>query len=297
MYRNSLFVIAVGAFLISCAQEKSDSSAAEESTVRSQTAAYQEAFNSHDAGKLASLWTKDAVYFNPITGEKAEGRKAIEELFKNKFNNQKARSQDIIVKSIEFPQPGEVVEKGLIRISFTDQPTRQFAYESQWIKQNNQWLLQQIKEIELAKAPNNYDHIKELEWLLGRWEDTDDNVTILFDCQWDQNKNFLNQHFRMQVYGQEALEGKQLIAWDPIQNKVRSWVFDSEGGFGEGKWTKLGDSWYARMMYTLGDGRKAVATNVYTKIDDNTYSFASVGRELDGEILPNVDAVKVTKLR
>ena len=28
----------------------------------------------------------------------------------------------------------------------------------------------------------------------------------------------------------------QRIGWDPVADHIRSWEFDSEGGFGEGKW-------------------------------------------------------------
>ncbi len=111
----------------------------------------------------------------------------------------------------------------------------------------------------------------------------------------DKHKNFLMQNFSMKVLDQNELQGCQIIGWDPIQEKIRSWVFDSDGGFGEGYWSQQGDSWYVNMSFTLADGRKASSTNIYTKVD-GSYTFASEGRDVNGEVLPNIEPVKVVKV-
>jgi hypothetical protein len=45
----------------------------------------------------------------------------------------------------------------------------------------------------------------------------------------------------------------------------------------------------------LPDGRKASATNIYTIVDDNTFTWKSVSREVDGEFLPNVEEFKMLR--
>ncbi len=99
----------------------------------------------------------------------------------------------------------------------------------------------------------------------------------------------------MTVYGLDAMEGIQIIGWDPIQQKIQSWVFDTDGGFGSGLWSKKGDSWEVGMNYTLNDGTKATGTNIYTKVDNNHYRFASIDRKLNGEAIPNIEPVTVTR--
>ena len=46
---------------------------------------------------------------------------------------------------------------------------------------------------------------------------------------------------------------------------------------------------------TLSDGRRASAINMITMIDENTFTWESTGREVDGEMLPDVDPVKFVR--
>jgi hypothetical protein len=45
----------------------------------------------------------------------------------------------------------------------------------------------------------------------------------------------------------------------------------------------------------LPDGRKSSAVNILTKVDDNTFTWQSIQRYVDGELLPNVDEVVVVR--
>lgn len=258
--------------------------------------AYQEAYNQQDAAKLAALWTSDAIYTNPVTNESAEGREAIENLFKKKFAESKKRHLEVVVKSIEFPTPDEAFENGVMKVIMSDQSAQQAAYQMRYVKENGKWMLDAISEIKLQEPFSNFEQLKDLAWLVGKWQDPDDNILIVFDNRWDKNRNFITQNFQMKIYGQDDIEGKQIIAWDPVKETVRSWVFDSDGGFGDGTWEKVDKSWYATMNYTLGDGRIGSSKNIYTPVDNNSYTFASIEREVDGEILPDLDPVTVEKV-
>lgn len=272
------------------ATEESD-----EKAIRNAAQLLQEAYNQQDAEKLSAQWGSDATYINPVTGESAQGREAIKKLFKEKFAQGKKRHLEIAVKNIEFPNADEAIENGVMKLTVDDQPL-QIAYELGYVRENGKWLVKAINEIELQEPSSNFEQIKDLAWLVGKWEDSDENVEILFDNQWDKYKNFITQHFKMKIYGQDDFDGKQIIGWDPEKNTIRSWVFDSDGEFGDGTWEKVDKSWYATMRYTLSDGRVATSKNIYTQVDDRSYIFASVEREVDGEILPDVDPVTVEKV-
>ncbi|MBA2369927.1 MAG: SgcJ/EcaC family oxidoreductase [Candidatus Protochlamydia sp.] len=270
---------------------------ADEKSIRDIVQSYQEAYNKQDAAKLTSQWASDAIYINPVTGESAEGKEAIEKLFKEKFAQGKQRNLEVTIKNIEFPNPDEAIETGVLKVMiFDDQPPRQVAYRMRYARENGKWLVKGLNEIELLEAPSNFEQLKDLAWLVGRWEDSDDNVQIVFDNQWDKYKNFITQHFKMKIHGQDDFEGKQIIAWDPVKKVIRSWVFDSDGEFGEGTWKKVDKSWYATMRYTLSDGRVALSKNIFTPIDERRYTFASVEREVEGEILPDMNPVTVIKI-
>ena len=72
-------------------------------------------------------------------------------------------------------------------------------------------------------------------------------------------------------------------------------MFDSDGGFGGGTWTKTGNHWVIKFKQVLPDGRKASATNIYTIVDPNTVTWQSIGREVDGKYMDNVGPIKIVR--
>ncbi|HMC09707.1 MAG TPA: DUF4440 domain-containing protein, partial [Pirellulaceae bacterium] len=89
--------------------------------------------------------------------------------------------------------------------------------------------------------------------------------------------------------------GMQIIGWDPVAKQIHSWVFDSDGGFGEGTWTHKGSKWLIQSTATLPDGGKATSLNIVTRLKDNSFTWDSVNREIDGELQPNGDPVVVVR--
>lgn len=150
-------------------------------------------------------------------------------------------------------------------------------------------------ESKVEEAPSHYEQLKGLEWLVGEWVDQDEDVKIVTIGSWDKYKNFITQHFTVTLQGDVELEGKQIIGWDPVNEQIRSWVFDSDGGFGEGKWEQRGDQWIVNSSQTLGGGGLASSINIYSNIGSSSYTWQSTGREVDGEFLPNIEPVTVKR--
>jgi hypothetical protein len=105
----------------------------------------------------------------------------------------------------------------------------------------------------------------------------------------------LTYSFSAAVSDTDPLEGTQVIGWDPVSGVIRSWLFDSDGGFGDGVWTRDGNRWIVAFRQTLPDGRQGKATNVYTVVDQNTLRWDSTQRTVDGEPLPDVAAVTIVR--
>lgn len=169
------------------------------------------------------------------------------------------------------------------------------TYKVFYEKRNGDWQITEVREEDIDEPPTHYEQLKDLEWLVGEWVDADEDVKIESVSSWDKYKNFITQKFTVIVLGHVELEGKQIIAWDPANERIRSWVFDSDGGFGEGSWMKKGDRWVVEAAHTLADGRRSSAINIYTKVDRNSYTWESTGRDMDGEFLPDIDPVKVIR--
>ena len=145
----------------------------------------------------------------------------------------------------------------------------------------------------LAITP--YESLKELEWMIGGFVDQDPDVEILVNNSWDKSKNYIHGTFSLTTEGQLELSGTQIFAFDPINQKIRSWFFDSDGGFGEATWTKKEQSFIAETVQTLANGSLASAINIYTPIDSDSYTWESTGREVAGQILPDIEPIKIVK--
>ena len=91
------------------------------------------------------------------------------------------------------------------------------------------------------------------------------------------------------------MAGMQIIGWDPAAKQIRSWVFDSDGGFAEGRWARKENRWYVTTTGTLPDGGNASSVNVITQVDDGQFKWQSVNRTVGGQLLPNVDEVVVVR--
>ena len=60
------------------------------------------------------------------------------------------------------------------------------------------------------------------------------------------------------VEGKKGVDqaGTEVIGWDPHAKRLRSWVFDSNGGFGENMWVKDGNRWLMQYSGTLAVAAK-----------------------------------------
>lgn len=256
-----------------------------------------EAINQGNLDVLASFWTNDAEFTKPLTGEVLKGKNDITQFLQQRVKEIKERNLQFTFQpvKIEFPDADTAIVRGVAEITDKGALLQRNARRVELVKQEGEWYINDISEIEVPPPPPVYVHLKDLEWLLGNWVDKDENVTITFSTRWDKFKNFIIQHFKMEVYGLDAMEGLQIIGWDPIENKIHSWVYDSDGGFGTAIWAKNGDSWQAKTDYVLSDGKKGTATNIYTKLNNTSYTFSSVDRKINGEAIPDVEPVTVVK--
>ena len=137
--------------------------------------------------------------------------------------------------------------------------------------------------------------LRALDWMVGRWVDNGESATVTTDCSWVHNGKFLKRSFEVSVDDQVTLKGAQVVGWDPIEGQIRSWTFDTEGGFGEGRWIQDGNRWLIKTSFVLSSGERASALNVITYVDQDTFAWQSIGREIDGELQPSIPEVTIVR--
>ena len=267
----------------------------DEKAIRAAGEAYVAPFNTGDAKAIAALWSANGVYADPATGEEVTGREAIAQQMAEAFEALKDAKLEIDVEEIRILSPNVAVEKGVARVLAPGMEPDETVYTALYVKSERGWLLDRINESAPQVVLSNYEQLKDLEWMVGTWVDQDDEATIETSVKWTKNQNFLSRSFRVSVPGEPDLSGIQLIGWDPANQEIRSWVFDSDGGFGNATWKKKDNKWIVNAAATLPDGRKSSAVRIITMVDDNTVTWQVTGRSLDGEILPNISPIKLTR--
>jgi uncharacterized protein (TIGR02246 family) len=267
----------------------------DEVAIRKAGTEYVEAFNNRDAKTLASYWSPDAVYLNRMTGEEVVGRAAIQQQFEELLTPETKLQLAVDVESIQFISPNVAAEQGVATFVAPEAAPEQVAYTAVYVRQGGKWLLDRVTDKDTLAGPSSYEQLKQLEWMIGSWVDEDENASIVTECKWAKNNSFIVRSFAVTVEDRVDMSGMQIIGWDAAAEQVRSWTFDSEGGFSEGRWTQKGDRWYVNKTGVMADGTKASAVNIVTYVDDNAFKLQSTQRTVAGELLPNIDEVLVVR--
>lgn len=288
-----LIAVGVGSGLA----EQPKRNAKEDAALLKNAEAFVEAFHRGDAKALAAFWAPDGDYTDQ-TGRTLNGREAIEKSFKKFFGENKGLKLRIDIGSLRFVTPDVALEDGVTSVLSPDGgPPSRARYAIVHVKKDGQWLLSSVRDAPFA-PPTNQEHLSALEWAIGDWADENDKgESARVSFGWTENQNFIVSSFTTTFKNISIGGGTQWIGWDPLKKQIRSWTFESGGGFGEGFWSVDGDRWTIKSTAVLRDGKKLSATNVLTRIDADTMSWQAKDRTEDGKELPDIKAIKMKRAK
>lgn len=269
----------------------------DEAAILKSIASYVEAYNKGDAKAVATHWSDSGEWTSP-SGERRVGLAAIEAGLREMFADRAGSTIEVLEPSVRLLSDDAAVERGTVIVRTPDEQPERSTYVAVHVKRGSDWKLDSVYETASAEeSASASSPLEDLAKLVGQWSDSDADSDVGADIFWLKNKSFLNYSFHVSVPGSDDLEGTQVVGWDPATESIRSWMFDSDGGRGEGVWTKNRDGWTVKLQQTLPDGQRALSTNIYTFVDDDTLLWRSIGRKIDDKYLPNIDDVKLTRRR
>jgi hypothetical protein len=138
--------------------------------------------------------------------------------------------------------------------------------------------------------------LTDLDWLVGSWAAEENGGKMEATCRWVADKKFLERKFSVTRGDKVVSSGVQMIGWNPQSQQVQSWVFTSDGGHAVGIWTPRKDGWSIETHGMLADGTPTQAVNLFTKIDDQAFSWQSVDRAVGGSALPDTEEVLLKRV-
>ncbi len=247
---------------------------------------FTRAFNAGDARAIANLFAADAELIDE-TGAMIQGRAAIQDYYSNLFAERKGATIEISMRSLRFLGLDTAKETGQTRVKpAASEPESYRDYTVLYIKQNGRWMYSSVHEEHPSSLAHN-DRLKELDWLVGEWVDETSDSVIYSTCRWSDDRNFLLRDFIIHVQGKPVMTVNQRIGWDPATKQIKSWVFDSDGGYGDSLWARDGDQWIIKSNGILTDGRAATATHTLTRTGPNSARWATTHRTLGSQVIPD----------
>lgn len=262
-----------------------------EVAIRASVEAFAKAYNAHDAKAVAALFLPQAqiVDENDIT---IEGRENIQNLFADVFAESPETTISIEIESIRFIGTSLAVETGTTTtIPPAGQAPEMGRYSVLHILKDGKWSMGIVRDT--PAEPTHRDHLESLSWLVGDWIDESRGGVVRTSCRWADNHSFLLQEITILQAGQETMKISQRIGWDPLAKQFKAWIFDSEGGYGESRWTPTETGWLIKATSVNSDGTTASATNHIEPVGLDRYVFRSVDRVSGNEILPLVQVTVV----
>ncbi len=269
----------------------------EEAALLKSAAAFVEAFHKGDAKAVAAFWTPDGDYTDE-TGKHFKGRAAIEKVFTGFFAENKGLKLRIEIAGLRFVTADVAIEDGTTSVIPPDGgPPSRARYTIVHVKKDGKWLLSSVRDTPFT-PPSNHEQLSGLEWLIGDWAaDSEKGEIARVAFTWTDSSNFIVSSFTTTFKNITIGGGSQWIGWDPLSKSVRSWTFETNGGFGEGTWSQDGDKWVVKSTGVLRDGKKLTGTNILTRLDADTMTWQAKDRTEDGKPLPDVKPIKMKRVK
>src|SRR5215203_4580558 len=153
---TGLFSIGIGIGVLLAAN--SVDNAKERVTERLQE--FTEIFNKGNLESLPSFLTEDAEFINPVSGETIRGREAIVHYFQDRLQEFQGKKAVFNEGQVDFPEPNRAIVQGVVQITDQENLVGRRARKIELIRQNGEWYVEAINEIDVEVPPALYERLK-----------------------------------------------------------------------------------------------------------------------------------------
>lgn len=251
------------------------------------------AFNAGKADAVVAVFLPSGELIDEA-GTIYQGSQEIKALLTAFFGRFPGAKLSLDIESIRLVGP-IAIEEGTRRMTTADGAVKaQFRYIAVWAKAGDDWRLASFRDFNDDPAPTAHDKLQSIDWLLGDWinEGADGRVAISY--RWSDDKNYLLGEFQIEPKAGRSRTSTQRIGWDPAVGRLRSWLFDTDGGFAEGTWTVVDDGVVIKSSSVNPDGTTANVTMNFIVLDKDHFTIEGTDRII-GDSLEDDFAITVTR--
>jgi len=262
---------------------------AETAPIRAADEQFVKAFNAGKADEIAAMFLAKGELIDE-EGNVHQGQVAIKDLLTKFFAKFPGVKLTVEVESIRVLGPVAIEEGTRYTTTKDGADQSQVRYIAVRTKVGNAWPIVSLQDMSDDPEPTPNDHLQVLAWLVGDWANESPDAAVKISYRWSEDKNFLLGDFNITRGGSVVMKSTQRIGWDPLAGKVRSWMFDSDGGYADGNWTQVDDAWVIKSSAVMPDGQTGSATVTMKPKDKNSFTMKGTerivgdGREDDFEV-------------
>ncbi|MGA2253811.1 MAG: SgcJ/EcaC family oxidoreductase [Thermoguttaceae bacterium] len=265
--------------------------------VRKAISDLEKKFNDADARSLAACWAPQGEFIGPDS-QRIEGRDNIEKAFNDFFaTTRKAKLKMLVTTLRMLGDEAAILDVIALRTpaptGFQGEPLTTLVLA----RHEGQWLVESAHET-LVTTVAHCSHLKDLEGLVGDWAAKSaiaPGVSWKSTCDWTANRSFLIRKFIVDGKAGPIHSGTEVIGWDPRGQRIFSWVFESDGGFGQSVWIRDGERLIVKYAGVAPDGADLSVTQVLTRVDVDTASLRFIDREIEGVKQPDTVEVQIKR--
>jgi uncharacterized protein (TIGR02246 family) len=302
MHRKSVALVAALALVVlgvgpTTAQEKTGKGPdreADKKAIEKLTKEIVKAFNNRDAAGIAAHWTAEGEFMRN-DGQPVRGKAEVQKGYDDFFKTLKAKPNVAVqFDNLRFPSADTAVSEVTLRLKNADGEVVASSWRNTLlVREDGQWKVAIVREWDRDVGLDT--NLAELEWLIGTWQAATKEREVTLVYEWDEHKVFIRGKYTVKEGNKVVEAGTQMIGKDNAEGTIRSWVFQSDGGFGGGVWTRDGKKWTVDVYGVLADGREMTATSIYVHLDANTFTWQATDQYLNGDSVADTKPIKVTK--
>ncbi len=238
---------------------------------------FAKAFNEGNPEVLVKLFLPEGELIDEL-GTVYKGQSDLQELFAKYFAKFPGAKLELEIESIRNIGENLAIEEGTRYVSTADGTGAQVRYIAVLSKVDGKWFLASIREVYDEPDPTPDLRLESLAWLVGRWVSEEPDLAVAIEYRWDEGQNFIIGDFSATREGDVIMKSTQRIGWDPLAGKVRSWLFDADGGYAEGTWTETEEGWVIKSLATMPDGMTGSATVTFIPLGDERFQMVGTDR-------------------
>lgn len=235
------------------------------------------AFNAAKVDETAAFFLPQGEWIDEA-GTVYQGQEQIRDVLKAYFEKFPEAKMALDVESVRLVGPVAIEEGSRTMTGGKAGGEAIIRYIAVHAKTESGWRIASVRDFADDPLPTPHDHLQPLGWLVGDWVNEGGGLVVKISYKWSEDKNFLMGDYHVTSADDVVMKSTQRIGWDPLSGKVKSWLFDADGGYAVGDWTQLEEGWVIKSSAVMPEALTGSATIAITATDQSRFTMKGTER-------------------